>query len=268
MRRRISELSIEKLEINKKKITLNGKEALVQIISMGEEDGLTVPQLAELLNTSDQNVRKRANEHAICTVPIVPSIRKTLLKHNIIPIKTSKVLFVPRDSISALIKVINTPEAWAVYYQLWDDAAELISLKQDLAKVKEENLELESRISFMAAEIESLKNPPPKKKRSYKNRVHTATITKQNLFGGQEVEHIYETIPPKKMSPEQKKAYKTQHSARTMEGIANRLAKETEELGGWLFDQAKKTHVCASRLKSGLLPPEGKHFVKQDIPRT
>ncbi len=246
------------LAINKKKISLNGREALVQIISMGEEDGLTVSQIAELLNTSTRNITKHLDKHAICSEPIVPNIRKMLAKQGIIPIKTPKVLFLPRDSIVALVKVINTDEAWAMYYQLWDDTREL----------RDEVENLKSRISFMVAEVESLKNPTTKKKRAYSNKIHVRTITKRDLFGGHEIDHIYETIPSDKMTREQKKAYKTQHSAKTMEGIANSIVEETEELGGWLYSQAKKTHTQVSRLKSGLLPPEGKLIMKQDIPNS
>ncbi len=255
------------LAINKKKISLSGKDALVQIISMGDEDGLTVSQIAELLNTSTRNITKHLDKYAICSEPIVPNIRKKLAKHGVIPIKTPKVLFLPKDSIAALVKVINTDEAWAMYYQLWDDSKELLAAKEHISELQYQVQKFESQISFMAAEIESLKNPAPKKKRAYSNKIHVRTITKRDLFGGQEIDHIYETIPSHKMTPEQKKAYKTQHSAKTMEGIASSLADDTEELDGWLHSQAKKTHKDASRLKSGLLPPEGKHSAEEDRPK-
>ncbi len=260
---------MDKLEINKKKITLNGKNAVVQIISMGEEDGLTTPQLVDLFNTSQQNISKILSKYAIRSQPLVVSIRKNLLEQGVIPFRTTRVSFVPRDSIAALVKVINTPEAWAMYYQLWDDSRELskenAELRASIEELRDFKATAESKISFMAAEIESLKNPPLKKKRDYSNKVHVRTITKQDLFGGQEIEEVYQDIPASEMTPAQKKAYKTQHSARTMEGIASKLAKDTEQLGDWISNQAKDAHASASRLKSGLLPPEGKRIVKQDI---
>ncbi len=245
----------DELTISEKKIALNSKETIIFIIKLNCEEGLTIPQVADMFNTSSEHIRKSINRHALATGQIVPKSMKALKNTNVIPLNTPKTRFVPKDSIKSLVKIINSPTAWTIYFQLWDDEE----------KLREENEHLRSKVSFQKAEIESLKSQTLKKKRICSNKIHTRTVVTQDLFGGQEVNHVYESIPSDAMTPEQQKTYKAQHSVKTMNGIASRLVDATEELGGWLFIQAKKTKTHASRLKTGLLPPEGKHEIEIDI---
>jgi Skp family chaperone for outer membrane proteins len=89
---------------------------------------------------------------------------------NVIPIFARSLLFIPKAGIKQLVRVINTPEAYAIYLELWEYAegfaeleaerdqmkADLAAIRTELKRVNDERESLLSERDELAAAAESL----------------------------------------------------------------------------------------------------------------
>ncbi len=60
-------------------------------------------------------------------------------------------LFVPKAGLIKLVKVMDTPECWAAYNQLWDDAHELARLRPQIEMKDRKIAELEAQVARLSA---------------------------------------------------------------------------------------------------------------------
>lgn len=102
-----------------KQIDVHGRSIVIQLISMGQDEGLTTQQVAYLFGVNYSAVRKSVIENNLVSLPIVTKDRQALRSVGIIPVTGRAPNFLPRNTIRALAKIFNTCEAWAVYNQLW-----------------------------------------------------------------------------------------------------------------------------------------------------
>ncbi|WP_141732393.1 hypothetical protein [Oligoflexus tunisiensis] len=143
-------------KVEERKILVNGETRLARIIWLGEEEGLITTQIAELLNVAESTVRSHIKKHAVCARTLSAHIKHSLKDSNVIPIKSHGGLFVSREGIEVLVKVIDTDEAWEVYRQLWNDARELAVLKPKYIELQAKHEITIAELSLALKENESL----------------------------------------------------------------------------------------------------------------
>lgn len=76
---------------------------------------------------------------------------------DVIPIHARTAVFLPRDSVRALVKIIDTDEAWKIYEQLWNDAKELSEIlpryEAQVKQIADLNLKVDQSV-VLAAETQ------------------------------------------------------------------------------------------------------------------
>jgi hypothetical protein len=98
----------------------DGRETIIQILKMGPYDGMLTTQVAAALGIDQVTVRTLVHKHNLELMTIGNGIRKQLQSLEIMPKqKGQPPKFLPKKSIQLLVKIVNTPEAWAIYRQLW-----------------------------------------------------------------------------------------------------------------------------------------------------
>ena len=104
-------------------VQVNGRELLVQLLRMGEHEGLLTTQIASALGVTTQNIYHIIRRESLDSVTMSHTVLASLQDHRIINQRIgiyNAPNFLPRPTIEALVKIVNTPEAWALYEQLWE----------------------------------------------------------------------------------------------------------------------------------------------------
>ena len=128
------------LSLKKQQIQFGpGREIIVTVITMQDGDFMTVREVALLLNTTQENLRKHIGRHGIIVTKSNDAQIVQLKQQGVIPIKSARANLLSKDNIKDLVRYINTPEADAAYSQVWKDAQTLHSLTnfdQDIKSVE------------------------------------------------------------------------------------------------------------------------------------
>jgi hypothetical protein len=112
-----------------REIKIKAETLIAKVIRLDDSEGMLSIHLAELLGVSDSTIRHHLRNHAIGACKIYTHRMRSELGAEVIPIFARSVLFLPKESIQYLVKVINTAEAYAVYRQLWEYAEKFSALK-------------------------------------------------------------------------------------------------------------------------------------------
>jgi hypothetical protein len=107
------------IKIERKQLS-NGLQAV--LVTMGEQEGMLLPELAKVLNVSASALHHSIKVHNLNIVSPTHDVRKTLKQEGVVALNAARVNFLPQSTVEALVKIVNTPEAWAVYGQLWQTA--------------------------------------------------------------------------------------------------------------------------------------------------
>ena len=107
--------------ITTKKIMANGLLTIVKLVRLGEDEGLTTEQAAELFGITGTGLRSILKDHPeLLIVRLAASQRKALKDSNVIPMKANRMVnFLPQETLEELATIINTPESKAIVKQLW-----------------------------------------------------------------------------------------------------------------------------------------------------
>jgi excisionase family DNA binding protein len=108
------------IKINEKTINVAGRDTLVKLIVMGEEEGLTTKQAADLLGVTVNGIQKAIADHNLSFTTVSGTPLLLLKRQGVVGRAAPKVKFMNRETIRQLVKILNTPEAQAVYDQLWE----------------------------------------------------------------------------------------------------------------------------------------------------
>lgn len=135
-----------------KTIEFNGKAALAKLLFVDGQEGMLSTHLAELLNIANSTMREHIQRYAISAQALPAHSMRSLKDMDVIPIHARTAVFLPRDSVRALVKIINTDEAWLIYRQLWDDAEELNRIKPEYLSQKEQLIEMQRDLSILKSE--------------------------------------------------------------------------------------------------------------------
>ena len=91
----------------------------MKLLKLGEEEGLTTKQAAELLGVAPDSITQELNRHSLNRLTVSGSVLQDMKRLQIVGSRTKEANFLPRDTIRQLVKILNTPEAQQVYDQLW-----------------------------------------------------------------------------------------------------------------------------------------------------
>jgi hypothetical protein len=83
---------------------------------------MLLPELAKVLGVEGQTLRMHTARHSLNIVTVSVDARRTLKKEGLIHLNSARVNFLPKETIRELVRLVGTPEARAIYSQLWDVA--------------------------------------------------------------------------------------------------------------------------------------------------
>jgi hypothetical protein len=90
------------------------------MLTIGDQEGMLLPELARVLGVAQQTLRSHCERHSLNINAVSVDARRQLKKEGIIHLNSARVNFLPRETIQELVRLVGTPEAKAVYNQLWD----------------------------------------------------------------------------------------------------------------------------------------------------
>lgn len=111
------------IQVTSKSLQQAGETIVVTVLRLGDDESMTVADVAEMLNVATSNIREHIRVHSLVVRKTDDQELVTLRKLGVVSIKTTTANLLPKATIQALVKIVNTPEAWAAYNQLWVDAA-------------------------------------------------------------------------------------------------------------------------------------------------
>jgi hypothetical protein len=230
-----------------------GYSMKVYLLKIGSEEGLTTRQAAELFNVSESTILKHIDRHNITTVRIFQRNLQLLKNSGIVRNRAISALFIPRDGLRELMRVIGTDEAKAAYRLLFDDAEELMVIKplyleqkkiiaekdqviaekdqainlleHDLAKSISKITTLEKLTEDLKAKNGVLeRHIVGKSGKSRKFEVIVRTEHRVNMFGERDdVLHI-EKKPLEEMTQRERKGWSAQHTTKVGRGMIRKAA--------------------------------------------
>lgn len=86
---------------------------------------MLVADVADTLSVGTRNIQQLVTQHGLVRREASHQNLADLRAAGVIPFKTSVVNLLPRETVEALVKIVNTPQAWAAYRQLWKEYREL-----------------------------------------------------------------------------------------------------------------------------------------------
>ena len=106
----------------------NGKTMTARWLSMGTDELFLQKDAAVLLGVTQDGLRSimRDNKHLV-SVRMTHEQKEYLTKTNIINSKDHQSKLLPRDTMDALVKIVNTTEAWAIWAQILNAARDPVA---------------------------------------------------------------------------------------------------------------------------------------------
>ncbi len=110
------------MQLTKKAFQSNGKEIVVTLVKMGETEGMFVTDVAAMLGTTVGNVRQQISVNNLIVIICDDAQLSSAREQGTVPKNVVRLNILPRDTVKALVKIVNTPEAWSAYNYLWEVA--------------------------------------------------------------------------------------------------------------------------------------------------
>ena len=148
---------IKQISIETKHKTLVARWIFGAQSGIRQVDGMLKPDVAELLGVSQPNLAQISKRHGLHFVTLSYETKTTLRNDNVIKAKGRAPSFIPQDVIDALVKIVNTDEAWAAYNQLLAavrDPVANVQMQKDAGRSDEQiKLYFERGLSEVMSEV-------------------------------------------------------------------------------------------------------------------
>jgi hypothetical protein len=82
---------------------------------------MTVSDVSEMLGVTTEVIRKDIQRYGLVVTKCHAQTLDSLKKAGLVPFKTTVANLLPKATIQALVKYVDTDNAWAAYKQLWKD---------------------------------------------------------------------------------------------------------------------------------------------------
>lgn len=116
------------MKLATKNVPVNGKEIVVTLVVMGDAEGMFVPEVAKLLNVESVTIRSHISNHNLCVDVFSGQILDSAKERGLVSKMVRSINLLPRDTVKALVKIVNTPEAWSAYNYLWEVAESPVAM--------------------------------------------------------------------------------------------------------------------------------------------
>lgn len=135
----------------------NGKSMTARWLSMGTEELFLQKDAAVLLGVSVANVSQIATRNKLLILTMSEEQKEYLTKTNVIGKKDQRSKLVPRDTMDALVKIVNTTEAWAIWAQILNavrNPTASVALHQEIGGLEQVTQVMNAAIAVMAVSID------------------------------------------------------------------------------------------------------------------
>lgn len=105
--------------VSQKALSVEGQNLFLDLVTMGADQGLLVNQAAEAFGVRENTIWGHIKNHNLKSSKVSRIALKELRSQMVVESTVNKATFLPRETIRALAKVINSNRAWEVYEQLW-----------------------------------------------------------------------------------------------------------------------------------------------------
>lgn len=96
----------------------NGKTMTARWLAMGTDELFLQKDAAILLNVTPSTISESIKTHKLLSFGLTEEQKEFLTTRNIISKKDRHSRLLPRDTMDALVKIVNTKEAWAIWAQI------------------------------------------------------------------------------------------------------------------------------------------------------
>jgi len=241
--------------IRSHEIKLQAQKLIARVVKLDETEGMLATHLSELLNISESGLRKHIHRHAIGAQSLVAHRMRSELGADVIPMFARSVLFIPKASIKQLVKVIDTPEAWAIYLELWEYPGRFVALEdeRDALRIERDQLRAECDAMFRqrsealaAAEAMTLKigeltaaNPdsqanagkPKTVARVRRYRIEEIEFVDVNILHGPKYRSVTKRLQLDQMTREQREAHALQQGTLSACGFIKSAGQRMTSIG-------------------------------------
>lgn len=267
------------LSVIPQELFVQGQRSIVKVIRCGGIEGLTVFQIAEMTDIAERSVWYHIEKHAISTDRLHQHSLRSLKDAGIILLRAKRAVLVPKSGVQQLLKLINTPKSWAIYFQLWQNTEQLIVLQGKLADAELARDKAVHRVTQLEAEILRLKSTYSdlearldaaihalslggnRKKRKFEIRFHRHEST--DIFKNPVVSIVRVRKSVSEMNAFERKHFKMQHGTRSLAGTAKMLLDEStssDVSNKALRQSAVIMQAGVLAYQNTLMPDEGRLF--------
>lgn len=123
------------IKLKTKQVDNSGQILTVRWLAMETADFFTTGDAAKLLGITDGGLRKIISQNELLIECPTRDQKQFLTERSVIKIKDNRTKLVPRETMDALVKIVNTPQAWIIWGQLLDairNPKSYVSLQHDI----------------------------------------------------------------------------------------------------------------------------------------
>lgn len=137
-----------------KKSLSNGLSTI--LVNINGEQGMVLPELAKVLGVKAVTLRGLVINHKLSFVGLMNETAQSLRKLGVISMQGRAPNFLPKATIRELVRLVGTPEAKAVYNQLWD-VAEAVQAGNLIQAQRDVDVSLDDAIGHLEFALTALK---------------------------------------------------------------------------------------------------------------
>jgi hypothetical protein len=108
---------MNQVQVTRKELS-NGLQAI--LVTVNGQEGMLLPHLAKVLGVTQSTLKDHCTRHRLLIARPDADQILDMQKLNVINLKTRRVNLLPRETVRALIKLVGTPETWAIFEQMWE----------------------------------------------------------------------------------------------------------------------------------------------------
>lgn len=135
----------------------NGKSMTARWLSVGTEELFLQKDAAVLLGVDTTALRHSITLHGLVSLRITQEQKEYLIKANVISKKDHQSKLLPRATVDALVKIVNTTEAWAIWAQILNavrNPTANIALQQEIGGLDQVAQVMNAAVAVMAVSID------------------------------------------------------------------------------------------------------------------
>ncbi|WP_132325945.1 hypothetical protein [Pseudobacteriovorax antillogorgiicola] len=166
------------IEVVNKAISVDGQDLFIDLVKMGKDEGLLVNQAADLFGVDQSSIWFHLKKRELGYLVLPRKLLIELKNHGVVNRYTPKACFLPKETLRALVKLINSNVAWDIFNSLWEvtDKAYEFHTKSDTISEIDAMMRSLSILKEQQQKIDRLETETPK---LIDHKIETALENKQ-----------------------------------------------------------------------------------------